>query len=375
MGVVEAVLTPASGTVLWQQLLLTAVYCGVLVLRRDWPVPVLAVVVVIGPLIVEVNPAGGVISYVFAAMVAAYTVGRWVDGLATWWGLGLTVGLNWMLFAVTAGELSDYVFVAILYGGAWLVGALLRRRESRITSLVREAQDLREHLVEESARAAAQERVRIARELHDIVSHSISVISIQTQAVRRRLGPGNQREIDDLRTVESAAREAMAEMRRLLGVLRADSPEAAELSPQPGLAQLDRLVRDTGAAGTEVELRIEGDATGLPAGVDLAVYRIVQEALTNVRRHSGAASARVTVRIAADDVEIQVDDDGPSPKDGGAGDDRPPTAASGDTHTAGHGLAGMRERVALYGGQLDAGRRDDGGYRVHVRLPLRRAEV
>ena len=202
-----------------------------------------------------------------------------------------------------------------------------------------------------------EERARIARELHDIVSHAISVVTVQTQAVRRRLGPEHAREADDLRAVEATAREAMADLRRLFGVLRADG-DAPSLAPQPGLGELERLLEQTRAAGLAVELEIEGAAGPLPPGADLAAYRVVQEALTNVRRHAHASRATVRLIFGGDRLEIVVDDDGAGASGNGDG---------------GHGLVGMRERLVLYGGELEAGPRPGGGFRVRATLPLRTA--
>jgi signal transduction histidine kinase len=209
---------------------------------------------------------------------------------------------------------------------------------------------------EGAARAVAEERARIARELHDIVSHSISVIAVQTQAVRRRLGPDHAREVDDLQAVEATAREAMAEMRRLFGILRAEG-ERPSLSPQPGLDQLDRLIADTRAAGVDVSLTVDGRPTPLPPGLDLTAYRIVQEALTNVRKHAPGGQVAVRLRHGEADIGLAVDDTG--------------GVASPDADGAGLGLVGMRERVELYGGTLEAGPRPGGGFTVRARLPFR----
>ena len=211
---------------------------------------------------------------------------------------------------------------------------------------VARADQLEREREQESARAAAEERTRIARELHDIVSHSISVVTIQTQAVRRRLGPDHAAEAADLAAVEATAREAMAEMRRLFGVLRTEgeSPDLA-LAPQPGLDELERLVRQVDSAAMTVHLSIEGDPVPLSPGVDLAAYRIAQEGLTNALRHAGASEARVLVRYSPQRLEVEVSDNGRGlPTNGHHG-----TAPD----SGGHGLIGIRERVGLYGGTLD----------------------
>jgi signal transduction histidine kinase len=219
---------------------------------------------------------------------------------------------------------------------------------------VAKAARLEQERESEAARAAAEERTRIARELHDIVSHSISVVTIQTQAVRRRLGPDHAREADDLAAVEATAREALAEMRRLFGVLREEGEEAA-LAPQPGLAELDRLLVRVRETGIRVDLDTHGDPVDLSPGLDLAAYRIVQEAVTNALRHSGARHLHVRLRYTQGELEVTVEDDG---------------HGINETTTGGQGLRGIRERAELYGGTLDVGRGDRGGARVHARLPV-----
>lgn len=337
----------------WGQALLTLGWILPLVWRRRWPVLVLALVVPFGPALDLVNSKGGVISYVLAVILAAFTVGRHRDSPGTWWGPVFCVGFFWAGYAVFRGTLSDYVYTAVFYGSAWGVGYALRQRATRIAELNEEAEDLRQHQAEREQRAIAEERARIARELHDIVSHSISVITIQAQAVRRRLRPDQLAEVGDLRDIEDTARQAMAEMRRLLGVLRAGGPAA--LAPQPGLDHLPRLVADTCAAGVPVELRTEGDAVPLPPGLDLTAYRVVQEALTNCRKHAAGASAQVVVRYGHDALELQIDNDAPR---------LPPALTEG-----GHGLIGMRERVSLYDGTLLVRPRPGGGFSVHASLP------
>ncbi|MDQ4089012.1 MAG: sensor histidine kinase, partial [Actinomycetota bacterium] len=288
-----------------------------------------------------------------AVILAAFSVGRHCDPPRTWWGPVFCVGFFWVGYGFTGGILSDYVYTAVLYGSAWGVGYALRQRTKRIVELHGEAEDLRQRQAEQEQRAIADERARIARELHDIVSHSISVITIQAQAVRRRLRPDQSTEISDLRDIEDTARQAMAEMRRLLGILRADGPVARE--PQPGLDQLPRLLADTGAAGVAVDLRVEGEPRPLPPGLDLTAYRIVQEALTNCRKHASAATATVVIGYAPDSVELRIEN----------GDSTSPAVPE----EGGHGLIGMRERVSLYGGTLRVGPRPGGGFSVYARLP------
>jgi signal transduction histidine kinase len=203
--------------------------------------------------------------------------------------------------------------------------------------------------------AVVEERSRIARELHDAIAHNVSVMVVQAGAERRVLDgtSGSTREV--LETIERIGRGALTEMRRLVGMLRSDA--ADPLAPQPGLEDLPTLVAQVREAGLPVELQVDGERQELPVGIELSAYRIVQEALTNALKHAGEARASVHVRYGPDSLELEIVDDG-------AGAQAP--VASG-----GHGLAGMRERVALYGGSLDAGRRPSGGFAVRVLLPTR----
>lgn len=201
--------------------------------------------------------------------------------------------------------------------------------------------------------AIVNERARIARELHDAIAHNVSVMVVQAGAERRTLDAGPTREV--LETVEKTGRSALTEMRRLVGMLRTD--EADPLMPQPGLGDLPKLIAQVTDAGLPVELTTEGDPRALPAGLDLSAYRIVQEALTNALKHAGDARAAVHVRYGEESLELEVVDDG--------------VGAESRVESGGHGLVGMRERVALYGGRFDAGRRADGGFVVRVLLPTR----
>jgi signal transduction histidine kinase len=331
----------------------TAVVMGALAWRRRFPLAVLAVVLL--GLVALGDPEGQFV--IFAALViASYTAGSALDGTRALIGLLLAVGPLWLAMAAERAEPADFVAVGVLYGGAWAVGRLVRERDRRAHELEERATRLEREHAERRAAAVAEERARIARELHDVVSHSISVVAVQTQAVRRRLNPEQRREADDLRAVETTARQAMVEMRRLFGVLRSNG-ERPSLAPQPGLDQLERLLADTRTAGLPVELRVEGDPIPLPPGVDLAAYRIVQEALTNTRKHAGPAHAEVTLRFSDRELELLIEDDG--------------THKHSEPDQGGHGLVGMRERVELYGGTLEAGPRPDGGFVVRATLSLR----
>jgi signal transduction histidine kinase len=257
-------------------------------------------------------------------------------------------------------ELGNFAWAVVLMAGVAAVGWTVRSRTQRVDHLEQEALDLERAREEQARQAIAHERARIARELHDVVSHSISVIAIQAQAVQRRLGPGHEKEVEDLRAVESTARQAMVEMRRLLGVLRADG-ESLPLAPQPGLSQLPALVDRATKAGLRVEVTTTGTPEPLPAGLDLTAYRVVQEALTNTLKHASARTASVALGYAPGELRLTVEDDGRGHADG---------VGAAPSPGRGHGLIGMAERVSFYGGRLHTGPLDGRGFRVDVRLPI-----
>jgi signal transduction histidine kinase len=236
---------------------------------------------------------------------------------------------------------------------AWAVGRALSERGRRAAELEVRA----DRLQREHESAVAEERARIARELHDVIAHSVSVMTVQAGAARLLLDGDPERARDSLLSLENTGRQALADMRRLLGILRSDHERAA-LRPQPGIGDVPALVDQMRAAGLRADLSIEGEPKPLAPGVDLTAYRIVQEALTNALKHAAPAPARVAVRYARDTLAVEVVNDGPL-----RGNGRP-----------GHGLVGMRERVGLYGGTLTAGPTDEGGFRVHAELPVDPAE-
>jgi signal transduction histidine kinase len=256
------------------------------------------------------------------------------------------------------GALGDGIFTTLLFSVVWLAGFVFASKREEAREAAERATRLELEREERARAAVAEEQARIARELHDVVGHSVSVMTVQASAVRRLLRPDQEREREALLVVEQAGREALAEMRRLVGVLRRPE-EAPALAPQPSLQHLDRLIEQAREAGLPVDLRIEGEATQLPAGVDLTAYRLVQEGLTNAMKHARASQAEVVVRYGDGAVELLVSDDGAGVTDGGGGVD-----------SGGHGLVGMRERVAVYGGELEAGPRPEGGYALRARLPI-----
>jgi signal transduction histidine kinase len=245
---------------------------------------------------------------------------------------------------------TELIWLSFPLTGIFVISAAATRHSER----ARIAEERARRTEEEARHAVAEERNRITRELHDILAHSVSVMTVQASAVRRLLTPEQEREREALLTVEETGRKALAEMRRLFGIMRSDE-EVAALTPQPGLATLPMLVEQVRRSGLPVELSVEGQPVDLPAGVDLSAYRIVQEALTNTLKHAGPAQAWVRVRYAGEDVEIEVVNDG---------------RGQAESDGGGHGLVGMQQRAALCGGELESGPLPDGGFKIAARLPV-----
>lgn len=252
------------------------------------------------------------------------------------------------------GTAGDIFFSNLLFAVVWFAGFLLGRKFEEADAVRERAERLEREREKEARVAVAEERARIARELHDVVGHSVSVMTVQASGVRRLLREDQEREREALLIVERTGREALAEMRRMVGVLRRPE-EAPALAPQPSLEHLDRLVEQARDSGLPVDLRVEGEAVELPAGVDLTAYRLVQEGLTNALKHAHATRAEVIVNYGDGQIEVMVSDDGRGVGNGDGG---------------GHGLVGMRERVSVYGGELDAGPQPGGGYRLRAKLPV-----
>jgi signal transduction histidine kinase len=288
-------------------------------------------------------------------MAGAYLLGNVRDALKARVGLAIVVGSAAIIVYNAPGRSgSEAIFIPLLFGICWLAGFALRERaEQAEAAEERAAQAERER--EAAARVAvAEERARIARELHDIVAHAVSVMVLQVGVVRHKLPDELADDADALRSVERTGRAALTEMRRLLGAMRRDGDDA-ELAPQPGLDNLTALLEDVGSAGLPVRLHVEGEPVRLPPAVDLSAYRIVQEGLTNALKHAHAGHADVTVRYAHEGLLLEVRDDGVG-------------AAASDG--LGHGLVGIRERVKIYGGEMTAGAAPEGGFVLQARLPL-----
>ncbi|MER5321004.1 sensor histidine kinase [Streptosporangium roseum] len=317
----------AQGTALWW--------------RRAHPVPVMAIALV-GGLVVHLLAPQGI--FPFAGMVAIGSLAATRPPRVSVPALAGLLGLTALNFLTAAT--GDAQFAMAFPVVAWALGEAVRNRRAAVE--------------EASRRAAGEEQARIARELHDVIAHSVSVIVVQAAAADDVFDERPDQARAALRSIESAGREALGELRRLLAAVGPDA-DGESPHPQPGLDRLGELVEPLRAAGLKVAVRREGiDSAGpLPAGVDLSAYRIVQEALTNTLRHAGARHAQVTVRASSGVLELEVLDDG--------------RGAASTGNGAGHGVAGMRERAAMLGGTLDAGTRPGGGFRVHARLPLREA--
>jgi signal transduction histidine kinase len=286
---------------------------------------------------------------------ALFLVGSLRDRSQAVTGLAVAEGiLAVVVYNDPRSSVGNFIVGSIIFTIVWTIAFGVGRKSVEADEAKgRAARAEREREVRARS-AVTEERARIARELHDVVGHSVSVMTVQASAVRRLLRPEQQREREALLIVEQTGREALAEMRRMVGVLRRPE-EAPALAPQPSLEHLGKLVEQAREAGLPVDLRVEGEPLPLPAGVDLTAYRLVQEGLTNALKHARAERAQVLVRYSDGDIEVTVSDDGQG-------------AGSGDG--GGHGLVGMRERVAVYGGELEAGPRPEGGYRLRARLPL-----
>jgi signal transduction histidine kinase len=326
-------------------------------LRRYRPLGVLAVTVTAETLLLIFSNDSPVPVGVIVALytVAAYCERRVSIRAAAWVAVPITVGEIVNNGPHAGRVIPELAVIAI----AWVIGDNLRTRRAYLSELKERAARLEREREEKADRAVAEERVRIARELHDVIAHNVSVMVVQAAAGEEVFDEDPERARESLSAVASTGRAALTELRRLLGVIRAEDDPGAEpaFAPQPGIEYVNELVRQVNAAGLPVELSVIGEPRALPEGVGLCAYRIVQEALTNTLKHADASGARVNVRYAADALELQVIDDG-----------RGSSAVNGEAY--GHGLIGMRERVALFGGELTASARAGRGYEVRARLPV-----
>src|SRR5215218_10843179 len=297
-----------------------------------------------------------------AMLVAVYSVAaygrRWVS-LAGLVVAELGLAAVWLTPAML--ERSTFLLFMGVIAVAWVLGHFVGVRRLYVLQLEERTAELQRAREELARRAVVEERLRLARELHDVVAHAMSVIAVQSGVGAHVANTQPKEAAKALAAIEATSRAALEELRRLLGVLRQDSDEPqGDLAPVPGLADLEGLLAEVAKAGLAVKLRVNGTRPPLPAGVDLSAYRIVQEALTNVVKHAGPARAQVVVGYHDKDVTVEILDDG-----GGAA-----TSTGEGRAGTGHGLIGMRERVTAFGGDLEAGPGSDGGFRVAARLPL-----
>src|SRR5919106_1450120 len=364
----------APTTPLWFSIAAVAVLVLPLFARRRFPfaAPTAYWLIAVALTFVDGRLIPFIGSLVVVGLATAFLLGNLRDDRQAGVGLAIVLGGIAVVVANIPGPqpASVLIFVPLRFVVAWVAGYALRERslqaesaEVRATLAEREraAAEMRATLAEREREAAArvaaaEERARIARELHDIVAHAMSVMVLQVGAVRHQLPQTLEEDRDALGRVEQAGRTALAEMRRLLGAMRRDG-DGLELGPQPGLDGLDSLVEDINRAGLPVRLHVDGESFALPRGVDLSAYRIVQEGLTNALKHAHASYADVTVRYRPDELELEVADDGEGPA---------------TTNGQGHGLVGIRERVNIYGGEMSAGAAPAGGFILSARLPVDR---
>jgi signal transduction histidine kinase len=334
--------------------LFMAAMAGLLVWRRGLPLEVaLAEALLVTAWTVVDVPQGSLTPWIIT-IVAAFSVAAHAGAVRAAAGLG-ALWACWVLFvAGTTNSMADYSFILGFVAAGWVAGLAVRANRVRAAAAEDRARD-----ADERARTAiADERARIARELHDVVSHSVSMMVLQAGAAEMVLGREPERAREPLLRIQETGRDALVELKRLLGLLR-EADEELALSPAPSLEHLPILLAQVQQAGLPASLEVRGHERPLPPGVDLSAYRIVQEPLTNALKHAGPARARVEIDYAEDHVSVAVLDDGPGP---GVTSPRAPSG--------GYGLVSVRERVAVHGGQLSAGPRPEGGYAVRATLPL-----
>jgi len=348
----------AAESVSWSKVVLTVLELAPLWWRRRCPVPVFAAISAASALqaVITSDPLWGQAGY----PIAIYSVARF--STARWSLVALGVGVCGAVVASyrwltpygpmpASGYVSYIISIGTIVVTAWALGTLGRIRSAYVATLLERHEQLRRDAAQQAALGAADERARIAREMHDVVAHGLSVIVVQADGARYAADPATATAA--LATIADTGRDSLAEMRRMLGLLRSDE---AETRPQPTLADVDTLVEEARTAGTTIEARLPASAAVVPDGIGLTAYRIVQEALSNVRKHAGPGATATLSLVVDDAVEVEVCDDG--------------RGASASADGRGLGLVGMAERVAIHGGRLEAGPQPGGGFRVWARIPL-----
>jgi signal transduction histidine kinase len=348
----------APTTTLWFSIPAVAVLMLPLLGRRRFPfaAPAAYWLLAMGLTFVDGILIPYVDSLVVVGLATAFLLGNVRNSRQAGLGLAIVIGCIVIVVANIPGSVSvsSYVFISLQFVAGWVAGYAVRQHAGQAEAAERRA--LRAEGEREVATriAVAEERARIARELHDVVAHAVSVMVLQVGAVRHKLPDALAEQRDALTSVERAGRTALAEMRRLLVAMRREGDEV-EFVPQPGLEALHTLLDEVGRAGLPARLHVDGEPFPLPRAIDLSAYRIVQEGLTNALKHAHASDADVTVRYRPDEVEIEV-------RDNGAGNPM--------TDGLGHGLVGVRERVKIYGGEMSAGKAPGGGFVLSTRLPI-----
>jgi signal transduction histidine kinase len=359
-GIAELVVSPGSPTTSrWFAVPALALLMLPLFTRRWFPFGAPAAYWILAPALSFVDGLliPSVESLFLVGLASAALLGNLRNARHAWIGLAIVLaGITAVVYNIPGRTTAELILIPVEFGIAWAAGFALRERSEQA-----EAAEMRATLAEQERDAAAriavaEERARIARELHDIVAHAMSVMVLQVGAVRHQLPQVLEEDRDALGRVERAGRTALAEMRRLLGAMRREG-DGLDLAPQPGLDGLDSLLEDVGRAGLPAELHVEGHPYDLPRAIDLSAYRIVQEGLTNSLKHANATRADVTVRYRDDELGIEVVDNG---------------AGVATSDGLGHGLVGIRERVKIYGGDMNAGTPPEGGFVLSARLPIDR---
>jgi signal transduction histidine kinase len=330
-------------------------------LRRRWPLP--GMLVIIGAVAIKTavehgsGALGGAAGVLPALLLMGYAVGAYPPPRQSRWVFGLTLAVAATNALVTPGKAAtlpvSLVFVGVL---PYVFGRMMRARSERASALRAEAERIDADRDALANAAASQERVRIARELHDVIAHSVSIMVVQAGGARMVMDAEPDRAMASLRSVERVGRDALTEMRRLLGILDGEG-ESRTLTPQPGLSDLEALLDHARAAGLETVARIHGQPVAVPPALDLCAYRVIQEALTNAIKHAAPGKSEIHLWWKPEALDLEISDDG--------GGQHPAGLASG-----GHGIIGMRERVSLHGGVVHAGVQPNGGYAVRASLPL-----
>jgi signal transduction histidine kinase len=330
----------------WAESVLGTLETLPLLWRRRWPLAVVVAVTAVALATVALDLR----LLPFQLAVALYTLAASSDTRAArLTGLTSIAAVTVALAATGWSQFGDSAARVVFLVAAWLLGDSIGSRRAYVGEIEEKARRLEREREAEAQRVVAEEQSRIARELHDVVAHALSVIVVQAAAADDVFEVEPRRAREPIRAIELAARAALGDLRRVLGIIQ----DGAEYEPQPGLARLDSLVEQVRATGLDVALEFEGAARPLPAAVDLSAYRIVQEALTNTLKHAGAEHATVSVRYG-DELALEIRDDG----------------SGGADANGGSGLVGMRERVAMLGGRVDTGPRPDGGYLVSAQIPI-----